>query len=287
MARRKKSGEEITTSWLDTYADMVTLLLTFFVLLYASSTLDETKYQMIRQAFQNWGSFLNVVVDESQPPDSSLGDYPNQSVADPDTELPANGIPENFDQLYQYLLNYVKDNNLSESIELEKGETHVYMRFRDNVFFAGDSAVLLQEGKDILNGIAPGLAAVEDKIARLIVTGHTAYVATSPINDWNLAADRAFSVNDYIEKMAVLPSGKLELRSYGSHRPVADNSTEEGKRLNRRVEIILLRNDVDWTNPKIINDYLNMEFGYDVIDPDLIAGEEPAADENEDEQNNE
>ncbi|NMB30370.1 MAG: flagellar motor protein, partial [Clostridiales bacterium] len=63
MARRRKKSEQPSGgNWLDTYADMVTLLLTFFVLLYASSSIDEQKWQQILQAFESWGGYTNKIV---------------------------------------------------------------------------------------------------------------------------------------------------------------------------------------------------------------------------------
>ena len=68
MARRKKSsGSEGGSNWMDTYGDMVTLLLTFFVMLYASSSVDEEKWQYILQAFTSNGDILNEIVAPQNP----------------------------------------------------------------------------------------------------------------------------------------------------------------------------------------------------------------------------
>lgn len=276
MARRSKRDDAVGGNWLDTYADMVTLLLTFFVLLYASSNIDEQKYQLIRQSFQNWGNFFNYVVDD--PNTTSVDSNISDLIPGLDDEEPYTGIPTTFDQLYQYLSEYIQNNNLTDSVELERGAAHLYMRFRDNVFFAGNSDILLPDGRNVLNAIAPGIEAVEDKIARLIVAGHTAFVETSPVNDWELSAGRAFAVNDYIERLGILPSSKLGIRAYGSHRPISNNDTEDGKRLNRRVEIIILRNDADMSDPAVVADLLRLEYGIDIegaIDPDGLGSKDP------------
>ena len=126
MARKKSSGGGGGgANWMDTYGDMVTLLLTFFVLLYASSSVDEGKWQYILQAFTSQGSIVNPIV-APQNPDSNV-DEPY--VTD---ELGDGELPQTFDQLYQYLVKYVDQNNLQNSVEVEKGVSNIYLKFRDN-----------------------------------------------------------------------------------------------------------------------------------------------------------
>lgn len=67
MAKRRAGGGEEKGNWLDTYADMVTLLLCFFVLLYSASSVDETKWQYIYQSFTSSGSYINPFVMDEQP----------------------------------------------------------------------------------------------------------------------------------------------------------------------------------------------------------------------------
>ena len=82
--RRAESGEE-KGNWLDTYADMVTLLLCFFVLLYSASSVDETKWQYIYQSFTSSGSYINPFVMDEQPKNNAA-DTNGNAEAPPNTQ---------------------------------------------------------------------------------------------------------------------------------------------------------------------------------------------------------
>lgn len=245
---------------MDTYGDMVTLLLTFFVMLYASSSFDAQKWQYILQAFTSRGDVLNPVVSPTDP--NSTSDLPYLD----GEEYKDGEAPKTFDQLYQYLLNYVNNNNLSTSVELEKGKSNIYIKFRDNIFFGGDSSVLLDSGKAVLNPMSEGIKAVDDKIRLIKVAGHTAVGKYSVVDDTQLSAERAVNVVNYLKDLKAASPDKFVSMGYGSYRPIAPNDTEENKRINRRVEIIIVRNDADFSDPAVIDEYLKMEFGADYVD---------------------
>lgn len=254
MARRK-SQEEEGGSWMDTYGDMITLVLTFFVLLYSMSTMDSSKWQYIAQAFNaGKGDIINVVVDEPNPEND-----PSAIYVDEQDDADAKEI--DFDQFYLYLKQYVQSANLEDSISVEMSKTGVYMKFRDNVFFAGDSDVLLDDGKNILNFISDGLRNVNERILSIKVSGHTAGSSTSDVNEWELSSGRADSVINYMLEQNVCDPDKFSSAGYGKYRPIAENDTEDGRAQNRRVEIVFIRNDIDFSDPEVLEELLSLEFG--------------------------
>ncbi len=263
---QKKPQENHDNDWLNTYADMVTLLLTFFVMLYASSSLDEQKWQYIYQAFQSRGKYLNEYVDHPEHTKDE-GSYVQDE--DPSQSGGEGELPQSFDQLYVYLSDYVEKNELSNQISVSKDSAHIYIRFDSSVFFEGNSAVLKPEGMDVIDGISPGIKAVRSSIERMTVSGHTAY-GISEVNDWQLSSDRAVSVVNYMEFRTVLDSSQFRTSGVGPHEPVADNETAEGRAKNRRVEMVILRNDADLTDPQVVQDILKHDYGLfsDQIDPD-------------------
>ncbi len=269
---QKKPKENHDNDWLATYGDMVTLLLTFFVMLYASSSIDDQKWQYIYQAFQSQGKYLNEYVDSPNHTDDE-GSYVKDE--EPSQAEGSGELPQSFDQLYVYLSEYVEEEQISDSVSVSKDSAHIYLRFDSNVFFDGNSAVLKKEGMDIIDDILPGLKAVKQSIQLVTVSGHTAE-GISPVNDWELSSDRAVSVVKYMDFKAALDSSQFRTKGVGPYEPVADNATEEGRASNRRVELVILRNDLDLTNPQVVQDILKYDYnlGLDITDPDAPDTEE-------------
>lgn len=272
MAHRKSGGGGGGgANWMDTYGDLVTLLLCFFVLLYSMSTMDEVKWQYIAQAFSaGKGEIINVVVDEPNPENDPSAVYV-------DEEQEQNSQEIDFDEFYMYLNEAVESAGLQDQVSVEMADTGVYMKFRDNVFFAGDSYTLLDEGKYILEIICDGIRAVDKHVFAIKVNGHTAKSASSSANEWELSSGRASSVINYMLSLDCCDPDKFSAAGYGKYRPVSDNETEEGKRQNRRVEIVFIRNDIDMEDPEVMKELMELEFGKSFVsysDADGTVSEE-------------
>lgn len=247
----KKGGDSVG-DWLNTYADMVTLLLTFFVLLFACSNLDETKLQYVFQEFKSRGRFVNNVVAEKDP----MAEENGGNVTDDPTNVGGEGsMPQSYEELYQYLADYIDSNNLSDSVSIENGASHFTIRFDSAVFFDGDSAYLKPEGREILDDIIPGLKAMQGMFSKNTVTGHTS-VGTSSFNDWSLSANRAVSVVNYLDFYETMDFNKYRVMGCGPAEPISEIPAE-----NRRVEMVLLKNELDLTDEEVIKDILKHDFG--------------------------
>ncbi len=240
---------------MDTYGDMITLVLTFFVLLYSMSNMDQSKWKIIAEAF-NKGETEVRVMGEANPENDPSAVY--------DDEVPEVEEYEeivDFEDFYMYLKEVITTNELQESVSVEMSKTGVYMRFRDNIFFAGDSDVLLDEGKYILEIISDGIRSVNERILAIKVSGHTAGAANSDVNEWQLSSGRADSVINFMLSLDACDPNKFSSAGYGKYRPVDSNETEEGRRQNRRVEIVFIRNDLDYKDPAVLEELLNLEYG--------------------------
>ena len=267
MARRKSGGGGEGANWMDTYGDLVTLLLCFFVLLYAMSTMDESKWQYIAQAFSGKkGEIINVVVQNERKEENDPSAIYVEDEQDQAQEI-------DFDEFYMYLNEVVAAAGLEDSVSVELSNTGVYMKFRDNVFFAGDSYQLLEEGQYILEIICDGIRAVDKNVLAIKVNGHTAQSSGSDANEWELSSGRANSVINYMLSLDCCSPEKFSAAGYGKYRPVSDNDSEEGKRQNRRVEIVFVRNDIDLTDPEVMMELLQLEFGQSFVSYSDADGE--------------
>lgn len=230
MARRKKGGSEGPNkdSWLNTYADMITLILVFFVLLFSMSSLDAEKYKLLVEMFNPTEKLENTGSVTDPPPDgatSPVEDITVEEVVD-------------LEDLYQYLSEYVEKNNLESQIDISKGENMVGVQFMSAMFFQPDRANLTPEGSKLMGDIGVAISQVQDTIQAIRVDGHTA-VADSPVDDRDLSTDRANAVLRYLEGTFIRDPAKLLAVGYGQYHPVAPNDTEENRAKNRRVEIII------------------------------------------------
>jgi chemotaxis protein MotB len=262
LAKKRQSQEEEGGSWMDTYGDMITLVLTFFVLLYSMSSMDQSKWQYIAGALSKADTQQdNVqVLLEPNPENDPSAIYDNEV---PEVQDEADIV--DFEDFYMYLKQVIVSNKLQDSVSVEMSKTGVYMRFRDNIFFAGDSDVLLDEGKYILEIISDGIRSINERIKAVRVGGHTAGSANSTVNEWRLSSGRADSVINYMISLDACEPDRFSSAGYGKYRPVEDNDTEEGRRQNRRVEIVFIRNDVDFSDPEVIQELFNLEYGANFV----------------------
>jgi chemotaxis protein MotB len=247
MARERKISKINKDAWLNTYADMVTLILVFFVLLYSMSSLDQQKYQMLVKAFSNDPQTLEQLEQMS----------PQQESQTPESETEQGQI-QDLDALYNYLKDYVEANNLQNSVQVEKGKNIVYIRFMSSLFFEADRSALLPSGTAILDDVGNALGQIEPYIKFIRIEGHTAEAApgTSKVDDRALSTDRANVVLTYLEKNYIKNPAKLLAVGYGMYKPIAANDTEENRAKNRRVEILVAKEDA-------LQDELDKIYGLD------------------------
>lgn len=256
MARRKRREDSGGASWLETYSDMVTLLLTFFILLYAMSTVDAQKFAAIVASFSKQ---MNPEVFYQQ--------------GSPSPEVGADEVPEpiekeeadDLDELYTLLKQYIDDNNLGDQVTLQRSEEYVFIRFSDSVTFRGYSDILEVSGREILDVLGEGLKQVDEYIEEVIIAGHTAEVQNDRTDiDRTLSTDRANVVLKYLEEKEVINPAKYLAIGYGLYSPIADNSTAEGRAKNRRVEIYISRKGYPISYTKIIQEVINKDKNSDI-----------------------
>mgnify|MGYP003362879082 CR=1 FL=1 len=225
--RKKRSGGG-GANWMDTYGDMVTLLLCFFVMLYSMSSVDKEKWQSLVQSFN---------------PDATIEEDVEPYGGTTDTQQDADQVEADIETLYQAMTDYVQQEQLSDQISVTKGSGYVFVSFDNTVFFDGDSYVLRPEGKTILDQVAGSIAQVSDSIEEIRVLGHTAQEdpnqPNNPRSDRFLASNRAAEVTVYLQEKNIVDPTRIVSVGYGQWRPVAGNDTADGRAQNRRVELLV------------------------------------------------
>ena len=252
MKRNKKSGGG-GANWMDTYGDMVTLLLCFFVMFYSMSRMDESKWIALVQSFNP-----GYAVDE---PSQIVvpGEIANEPVTGLPSALTQDQVEAALEELYVSMSEYAASAGLQDMVSLSKGSGYVFISFDDTIFFDGDSYVLKDGGKAILDQIAVPLAEASESINEIRVLGHTAQASPDRPNyvdvDRFLSSDRATVVTIYLQEKNIIDPARLVSVGYGQWRPIASNDTAETRAQNRRVELIISGIQPDSTEGDSLEQY--------------------------------
>ncbi len=231
MPKRKHKGEHDNSErWLLTYADLITLLLGLFVILYSMSRVDLEKYKSLGKALRT------VFIGESGTPAVGAGTGPYEDAtggAYPDTS--------------ECYLTMKLEESLADvqeaagAVSVEVEERGVVVRLMETLMFDLGKAQLRPEAKKLLSQVAPVLV----KSGRpLMIEGHTDNL---PINtyefpsNWQLSAARSANVIYFLTQQASVPEEQISGAAYADQRPIATNDTPEGRQQNRRVDIIFLK----------------------------------------------
>lgn len=240
--RRKKGGggEGGGDSWLNTYADMVTLLLTFFAVLLSMSSVNQEKYNAFIRSFSN---LPPEVIEEITNPAISP-----ENEDDTLSEPPSEAAVQAMNDLYKKLSDYVETNGMSDTVSINKLDQVIFIKFDSTVYFEPDKYVMRSGGKDVISFIGAGIKEYESMINLVAICGHTATVpdnSSSSVSDWMLSGERAAVTAMFFEDEIEIDPKKMILLGYGKNLPIAPNDTEEGRLVNRRVEIVIVGRESD------------------------------------------
>lgn len=235
MKRKKKSAGG--SNWMDTYGDMVTLLLCFFVLLYSMSTISQDNWRAIVMSFNPSAAMAPTVNTGNQGP---VADPMEDDGVGLDKGLTQAQVDQDIEDLYQALKSFASQQS---DISVTKGSGKVFISFNQTVFFSPNSPVLREDAYPILDEVNRMLGDVAKSIDEVRVLGHTAQELPDQPNDVRidreLASNRATNVVIYMQKHGTLSPVCLISEGVGQWRPVASNKTSEGRAQNRRVEMII------------------------------------------------
>lgn len=229
---------------MDTYGDMVTLLLCFFVLLYSMSTISEEKWQAVVMSF-NPEAIPQIT--ETSGNEGPVADKLKEDEESSSGVMTQAEVDQTMENLLEEIQQMVKENSAldeNQNISVFKDGGKVYISFNQTVFFDGDSSELRQESHAVLDRVSEILDSCAPAIEEVQVLGHTAQAsgtkANNPQVDRSLSSQRATNVVIYVqEQTKVLDPARLLSVGAGQWRPVASNDTPEGRAKNRRVEMII------------------------------------------------
>jgi chemotaxis protein MotB len=267
--------EHVDESWLIPYADLLTLLLALFIVLYSMNSVDVKKFEEMSQAFNialNSGTgvldsstIVHVGEDDGKKRDEQGSDVDNpkkneqeqQQDEQQDTQTADEQALEelikkeqrDLEDLKKQIDQYIDKNGLASDLETKLNMAQLMITISDNALFPPAQATVKEESRELAVAIGKMLQQYPDY--EVIVSGHTDDVPihTSTFkSNWDLSSMRAIRFMDILLENKQLKPERFSAIGYGEYRPVADNKTTAGRSKNRRVEVSILHTYTDATS---------------------------------------
>jgi chemotaxis protein MotB len=246
MRKRKPEKEANSERWLLTYSDLVTLLMAFFIVMYASSSINTAKFAKVAASIRqgmNSGSGQSIIgnvdaTSEKTSPsyiDAQSAQQQNDSTAQT-AQIEQNKLAE----VKKIIDKYIQQNGMTGSVGTEIQEKGLVVSFQEASFFDSGKADIKPEFSGRIVAIGSMLNTIDNYVR---VEGNTDNVPikNSQYED-NLAlsSDRASNVVRLLQTESHITPARLSSTGYGENRPIADNKTEAGRAKNRRVDIVVI-----------------------------------------------
>ena len=251
MSKRKKKTEEASEGapeWMTTYSDLVTLLLTFFILLFSMAAIDKQKFEQVafslRSAFTlissgetydvNTGKSMISITPYDNAPEESEEDESEDDEAKKEKEKKIEKMKVDIEKLINEL-------GLVENIKVIEEDDEIILRVDSLILFDSGSAELKVSGKPVVEKIGLIMKSLETDI---LVQGHA---DDRPINtsefpsNWELSTKRATNVVKYLIEKSGMNQKFLTATGNAEFKPIAPNDTEYNRQKNRRIDIIVVK----------------------------------------------
>ena len=259
MARkRQEDPPKAGAAWMNTFADLMNLLLCFFVLLFSMSTVDAQKFELIAASFSQTFSIFSagataigdgILISNGVSQLSELDQYINSTGKAAEGDIVPETLEEAAQQIEQAKLEEseelaekveeaVYEQNLEGVVDIEFTSQYVQLTLQGSLLFDSGSSTLKEESIPILDKIGVMLERYAE--STIEIEGHTDNVPMSGAkysNNDELSGGRSLSVFNYLIEHTNLDPAMVKHSGRGEYVPIADNSTPEGRALNRRVEI--------------------------------------------------
>ncbi|HZJ91507.1 MAG TPA: flagellar motor protein MotD [Thiopseudomonas sp.] len=246
MARRRRQKEPINHDrWLVSYADFITLLFAFFVVMYSISSLNEDKYKVLTESIE--GVFQQQ--DRSIKP-IPLGDERLKGQGEENAEAgppkdPLESIAEQIRDQFDGLLG-------DGQLKVRANEMWLELELSSSLLFPSGDAIPHQDAFDILEKISNILAPYDNPVQVEGFTDNRPISTAQYPTNWELSASRAASIVRLLAMEGVKPE-RLAAVGYGEFRPIADNADAVGRARNRRVVLVISRHTDQDRHPAVVS----------------------------------
>ncbi|WP_298784610.1 flagellar motor protein MotB [uncultured Marinococcus sp.] len=237
--RKKEEEEHVSEAWLLPYADLLTLLLALFIVLFASSEVDARKFDQISDSF-------NSVFTGGSGINESGSSVEELNAEDNVDESPPTAIEEAEDQnelaeLQERVEGFIDERGLEGQFTTRLSDDGLLLSIKDNILFNVGEAEIREEALETAGDMSELL--VLNPPRNIIISGHTddTPIANADFStNWELSVMRAVHFMEIVLENPDLDPRDFSAKGFGEFEPVASNDTEEGRAQNRRVEVLIL-----------------------------------------------
>lgn len=234
--RAQSRGRPGRDRWLVSYADFITLLFAFFVVLYAFAKTDQKKQRQVTAsidaAFKSMGMPMPPLPEQNAIPDPNA--VMNDDLLSPDE------VKNDLERVQRELGGTLASQLKAGTVSIAMGRDGLVISLREAGFFASGSAVPKPDALPTLRKIA---ASIENMPYGIRVEGHTDNVPIHTAEfdtNWELSAERATRIARILLALQAVPPDRLSAAGFAEFHPVASNDTAEGRAQNRRVDVVIL-----------------------------------------------
>lgn len=245
MAREKKHPpHQNHERWMVSYADFVTLLFAFFVVMYATARIDESAPQRVSESVRealkedSFRAMVTVLMDEAQNPGASNVNPASRKKSGANKADAV--LLEQFLPSMDFLSRELADEIKQEKVQIRLTRRGLVISLRQAAFFPSGQDIIAPETYGAIAKVAETIAKLPNHVR---LEGHTDSI---PIHNdrfrsnWHLSTARAISMLDLLTGEFKVPGAKFTVAGYADTIPVEANESEDGRRRNRRVDIVLL-----------------------------------------------
>jgi chemotaxis protein MotB len=258
MIRERRKSNISRDRWMVSYADFVTLLFAFFVVLYAFSKADQKKQMQVTEsidtAFRSLGIFPDAARRLASGASSAAGaetpPIPMNIVMGEDVMSPAR-VKDDLNQIRRELEQRLSNQVATHTVSIQMGRDGLVISLREAGFFSSGSATPKPETLPTLRQIASSLSRTPYDLR---IEGHTDNIPIHTAefdSNWELSSARATRIARLFLDLKAMPPGRISAAGYAEFHPVASNGTAEGRARNRRVDLVVLpRTKIDLSAPE-------------------------------------
>lgn len=245
MAKEKPKVEKDTAErWLLTYADLMNLLLIFFIILYSMSQVDSKKFDQLSGSMRaTFGSAAAVTMIGEGGSSNSLVKL---NASAPSSVIPSKLEETQMEEVKEKVMDLIEQQNLKGNVKVAVEERGIVISITAQLLFYSGSADIETNARPTIEEIGKILLAIPGN--HIKVEGHTDIdpIRTSQFpSNWELSSARATTVVRLLIDKAGISSKNISAVGYGEHRPIYPNDTEINKAANRRVDIVIVKSAFD------------------------------------------